>query len=40
MDNIIFIVGVVVMMMVIGGCFLTMMVNFTSSAQKDKKDKS
>ncbi len=39
MDTIIFIVGVVVMMMVIGGCYLSMMMTFTSAAQKDNKDK-
>ena len=37
MENIIFVVGVLVMIMVIGGCFLTMMFSFTSEAHKDAK---
>lgn len=32
MDTIIFVVGIVVMMMVIGGCCLSMMFAFTSGA--------
>jgi len=35
MELIIFVVGVVVMMMVIGGCFLTMMVPFTSNIDRN-----
>lgn len=34
MDAIIFGVGVVVTMMVIGGCFLSMMLTFTSGGKK------
>jgi hypothetical protein len=37
METIIFVVGVVVMMMVIGGCYLTMMLSFTSEAQNNEK---
>jgi hypothetical protein len=37
METIIFAIGVIVMMMVIGGCYLTMMLSFTSQAQ-DKDD--
>jgi hypothetical protein len=37
MDIIIFIVGVFVMMMVVGGCFLTMMVSFASEKQNSDK---
>jgi hypothetical protein len=33
MDVIIFIVGVFVMMMVVGGCFLTMMLSFAAEKQ-------
>jgi hypothetical protein len=33
METIIFAVGVIVMMMVIGGCYLTMMLSFTSNTQ-------
>jgi hypothetical protein len=33
METIIFAVGMVVMMMVIGGCYLFMMLSFTSNAQ-------
>jgi hypothetical protein len=33
MEVVIFIVGVFVMMMVVGGCFLTMMVSFASEKQ-------
>ena len=35
MDSIIFAVGLVVMVMVIGGCYLSMMLAFTSGAKKD-----
>lgn len=38
MDTIIFVVGVVVSIMVAAGCFLSMMLSFTSGARKDKKD--
>ncbi len=33
MDVVIFAVGVLVMMMVVGGCFLTMMLSFASEKQ-------
>ncbi len=35
MESIIFVVGVIVMMMVIGGCYLTMMLTFTSEAKNN-----
>jgi hypothetical protein len=37
METFIFAVGVLVTVMVIGGCFLTMLYSFTSEAQKDNE---
>lgn len=37
MEIIIFAVGVIVMMMVIGGCYMTMMLSFTSNAKDNDK---
>jgi hypothetical protein len=37
MEIVIFAVGVFVMMMVVGGCFMTMMLSFASEKQTDDK---